>query len=584
MKNCWETLGIEPTNDIRVIKKAYAQLLKKEVSDDDILTFQKVKEAFDEAMKRAKSEDLKMSLAQEYFTEELCFQNDIHFQTIQNDARQKLQDTAADNWLALKEALQKLLDDPSGRKNIVNWQSFFWEQELIDFEKFQLIQYQIKDIVLDQYYLFSQEVNEYLLETYHIEDISPEEQIISLKQAIFFPLNLPEKIFDKLKNRYYHLRYLVYECLKNNRMLEVERLLKECKMIYDSDPDLMTLEGIYIIRSNYYQKRDLKRADILMCQALELDSTHHSAYLYHVFLTATDENWKKHKKEIKEALTSYYLLDSALILGFVYSVLEDYEKSAQYFFKVPDYLSTTFRKEIKKVFLKREEELSAAGATNSKYMSKEQKIEALHKIKTEKRRLKKRSTTISLPLISISILLMILLMVIGSVGTSNQNQFKEDEMKISDMGQYAPVYGTLPPESPKKKSERAYEKMKMWMNYTDTTRFLVDSFLYSEEGRSMDMENSIYIAPSYLPILLDKVSQDSLNLKRFYHGKIYSFRSENNDTWTVVEDSSGKLLLIAFDHLKRVNAIYQELDGTLSSQEVEEIKSRDLKLEDDRRE
>ena len=51
--DCWQILGIEPTNDERAIKRAYAKQLKTTRPDDDAAAYQRLREAFDYAHRRS---------------------------------------------------------------------------------------------------------------------------------------------------------------------------------------------------------------------------------------------------------------------------------------------------------------------------------------------------------------------------------------------------------------------------------------------------------------------------------------------------------------------------------------------------
>ena len=48
--DCWQILDIEPTNDERAIKRAYAKQLKTTRPDDDAAAYQRLCEAFDYAL------------------------------------------------------------------------------------------------------------------------------------------------------------------------------------------------------------------------------------------------------------------------------------------------------------------------------------------------------------------------------------------------------------------------------------------------------------------------------------------------------------------------------------------------------
>ncbi len=53
--NCWQTLGLEPTNDKRAIKRAYAKLLKQNNPEEFPAEFQALREAYDLALTLADS-------------------------------------------------------------------------------------------------------------------------------------------------------------------------------------------------------------------------------------------------------------------------------------------------------------------------------------------------------------------------------------------------------------------------------------------------------------------------------------------------------------------------------------------------
>lgn len=48
--NCWEILGMVPTGDVRVIKRQFAQLVKTHRPDGDLAAYQRIRDAYEQAL------------------------------------------------------------------------------------------------------------------------------------------------------------------------------------------------------------------------------------------------------------------------------------------------------------------------------------------------------------------------------------------------------------------------------------------------------------------------------------------------------------------------------------------------------
>lgn len=62
MESCWQILKITATNDVAVIKKAYAKLLKQNSPEDNPIFFQQLREAYEQALLLADHEDFDESV------------------------------------------------------------------------------------------------------------------------------------------------------------------------------------------------------------------------------------------------------------------------------------------------------------------------------------------------------------------------------------------------------------------------------------------------------------------------------------------------------------------------------------------
>lgn len=78
-KSEWELLGIEPTTDIRQIKKAYAKNLKLCSPEDDPVQFQILRQVYDKVLRYAKYADSAELTADTFHTEDSAYKDGIFY-------------------------------------------------------------------------------------------------------------------------------------------------------------------------------------------------------------------------------------------------------------------------------------------------------------------------------------------------------------------------------------------------------------------------------------------------------------------------------------------------------------------------
>ena len=76
--NCWQKLGIEPTNDKRAIKRAYAQQLKQNNPETNPEGFQQLRDAYDQALELAEQVELVEQTASDAETAESKTLPELH--------------------------------------------------------------------------------------------------------------------------------------------------------------------------------------------------------------------------------------------------------------------------------------------------------------------------------------------------------------------------------------------------------------------------------------------------------------------------------------------------------------------------
>ncbi|RDH45764.1 tetratricopeptide repeat protein [Zooshikella ganghwensis] len=112
--DCWEQLRIKPTTDVKSIKKAYAKQLKAFGNLDDISTFQNLREAYEQALLRAKHNKLDVDGFPVYKhkvgltdVEQALYVAEM----IYSDFAQRIQCTVWDQWLTSIKPLNKEAKD-----------------------------------------------------------------------------------------------------------------------------------------------------------------------------------------------------------------------------------------------------------------------------------------------------------------------------------------------------------------------------------------------------------------------------------------------------------------------------------------
>lgn len=92
--DCFKILEIQPTKDLKLIKKAYSKLLPKYSPEIDPIAFQKLREAYEKALQYAEKEN---NSTEEVLSPVDEFMND--FKTIYNDFEKRIDITNWENLL-----------------------------------------------------------------------------------------------------------------------------------------------------------------------------------------------------------------------------------------------------------------------------------------------------------------------------------------------------------------------------------------------------------------------------------------------------------------------------------------------------
>ena len=141
-ERCWSTLGIQPTNSQRDIKKAYAQLVKKHHPEDDPAGFQKANEAYQRALELAKqlasndAQEPGQSLAKiAPLPENEDIDEQVSTDVEEVETAQELRNNELEQLTnTLSNAFYELIQDPNTRNNPALWADLLDDEQLNSFD------------------------------------------------------------------------------------------------------------------------------------------------------------------------------------------------------------------------------------------------------------------------------------------------------------------------------------------------------------------------------------------------------------------------------------------------------------------
>ncbi len=207
---CFEILKIEPTKNIREIKKAYSHLLKIYHPEEHSEEFKKIHQAYVEALNYAKSKDVFEVETDSDFPQENVKENSI-FKSLNEIQEENIE---TDNHENILEEKFKIVE---------NYEKVYTEKEKMIFNYFKMIADEFKRTHTVTKDWFKHPV----FKTYYQDEVFIEQYIRLIDQGLYNFINLYEKrILKKIHNKYYffnkkskkkyktlydHLRYNVYQ-------------------------------------------------------------------------------------------------------------------------------------------------------------------------------------------------------------------------------------------------------------------------------------------------------------------------------------------------------------------------------------
>lgn len=327
--SCWALLGIEPISDKREIKKAYAEKIKQLNIDEEPEQFQRLKEAFDQALVLADRID-----------EEESFTSDDaeHFVDLTKEEQgEPITDKVIDNAQFFVEQLTDLYNGKAFFDDLVSWKALFVNELEWSITEHEQIESIVMRFLMDNYPLLSKRILSFLGETFEFykmaEDVKRRNSFSyywqDMNNGPDYSFAIYEQIDEEERIPYFYARYELYQMLAKGipeRNLW-RRKLVECQGITLVDPALIQLQIAYTLArdSKLVMEHSKWRISGLFgeLQALPMDETTEFLSDYIEWLSTKSTVAKlltKEPSELKGLPYSVFLL----LTGNVYAGIQEH--------------------------------------------------------------------------------------------------------------------------------------------------------------------------------------------------------------------------------------------------------------------
>lgn len=280
--NMWKILDIDYTEDISVIKKAYAKKLKLYHPEDDAQGYQTLREAYDMAIKNAKNKN-KIREAQTYKentnetpsmfenTPQFSFNEENPFADNSFEVIPKINITEFDQYSnddlftnRMKSFIMKLEEAYLNfdiRINKDTWINILNDDIMWEISNKQAVLANVIEF-FESHYNLPKEIWMLIEDAFSIQDYIEDQYYTdysALKSYIYRVLNLRSMSFDFIKDieyeareKYIEIRLNVIECEEKRKLDLVYSYIYDAKEIFDKDPELLCLEGVRLSLSGDY--------------------------------------------------------------------------------------------------------------------------------------------------------------------------------------------------------------------------------------------------------------------------------------------------------------------------------------------
>ena len=325
MTDIWVVLDIEPTSDASVIRKAYAKKLKVHHPEDDPAGYQRLREAYDRALKHTKQTEARHMAD----SEPDSLQSRSEWMAMDEKVSVAVKEHPVDVFL---ERVEVLYENFHARMELKNWEQLLSSDVTWDIEYSAAIQEGLIEFLRWHYHLPHavwqaidttfrfKEQQEELEGEYGEETIRFLIDRINGLRGMRYDIFTGEEEIDY--DGYFQLREDIQELLSLNDLDAAKIELDKAYQIYDRDPDFFNMKAVYHTRKGEIEFALDAYGKMLFLHPKDEDALLARAHLYY-----SEERYIEALQELEQLLTLDAEHMEALVLRMKCRVrcLEDWE-------------------------------------------------------------------------------------------------------------------------------------------------------------------------------------------------------------------------------------------------------------------